>query len=105
MGTKSKVGVVAGLAAAAAGAYYFYYSKSAAKNRKKAKVWMEKAEKEIMAKVKKLKDVAFNEENYKMIVDSVSEKYKKVKDIGAEELGEFVSVLKGAWKDIQKKAK
>jgi len=105
MGTKSKLGIVAGLAAAAVGAYYFYYSKHAKKNRTKAKAWMVQAEREVMAKVEKLKDAAFNEENYKRIVDAVTSRYREMGGITAEELEEFVSVLRSAWKDLRKTPK
>lgn len=104
MGTKSKLGIVAGLAAAAVGAYYFYYSKHAKKNRARAKAWMVQAEREVMDKVEELKDAAFNEENYKRIVDAVSARYREVRGVTVQELEEFISVLNGAWKEIEKRA-
>ncbi len=93
--------MVAGLAAAAAGAYYLYYSKNAHKNRAKAKEWMEKAEDEVMEKVKKLKD-ALTEKNFKEIVSTVSEKYKKLRKLEEKEVASFIDALQSSWKDIKK---
>ena len=92
-------------AAAAAGAYYFYYSKGAAKNRAVAKVWMKKAEKEIISETKKLKEAALNEKNYHKIVATVSDKYQKLKKLESGELKGFSTALKSAWKKVQKEAK
>ena len=104
MGTKSKLGLVAGLAAAAASAYYFYYSKGANKNRAKAKAWMIKAENEIMARVEKLKESALTEENFRAIIKKVTEKYRSVKNISSDEVDEFIDALSLAWKEIKKRA-
>lgn len=100
---------MAGLAAAAAGAYYLYYSKSAKKNRAAVKDWMEKAEKEIVAEARKLKDAALNEDNYKRIVSAVSSKYQKLRKLESGEVEEFMTTLGSAWTriktDILKKTK
>lgn len=99
------MGVVAGIAAAgaaAAGAYYLYYSKDAKKNRAKVKDWTVKAEKEIVAEAKKLKDATFNEKNYKAIVSAVTAKYQKLKKFEATEGKEFMSALGSAWAKIKK---
>jgi len=101
MGVKTKLGMVAGLAAAAAGAYYLYYSKHAKKNRAAVKGWMEKAEKEIMTEVRKLKDVALDENTYKNIVKTVATKYKKLKKLEESEVEDFVDALQSAWKDVK----
>lgn len=102
MGTMKKLGTITGLAAAAAGAYYFYYSKNAKKNRKAAKEWMESAKEEVVSEVRKLKDAALNEENYKRIVAGVTEKYRKLRKLGARETKDFMSALGSGWKQFQK---
>ncbi len=105
MKKSGKMGVVAGIVAgatAAAGAYYLYYSKNAKKNRALVKEWTVKAEKEIVAEAKKLKDVAFNEKNYKAIVSAVTAKYQKLKKFEAKEAKEFTSALGSAWAKIKK---
>lgn len=105
----TKLEVAAGLAAVAAGAYYLYYSKSAKRNRAAVKDWMKKAEKEIVAEAKKLKDAALNEDNYKRIVSAVSSKYQKLRKLESAEVEEFMTTLGSAWtrvkKDIAKQAK
>src|SRR3989338_8405394 len=99
MGAKTKLGMVAGLAAAAAGAYYLYYSKNAKKNRAKVAGWMEHAEKEIVAEARKLKKIS--ETSYKTIVRTVAEKYKKLKKLEEAEVEDFVGALQSAWTQIK----
>jgi len=98
----TKLGTVAGLAALAAGAYYFYYSKNAKKHRAAVKGWMEKAEKEIIEEALKLKDAALNEENYKAIVSTVTEKYRVLQKLGTREAEDFRDALQKAWKTLKK---
>jgi hypothetical protein len=94
------VGVtIAAVAAAAAGAI-FLYGKDGNKRRKKVSSWMLKAKGEILERMEKLKDV--NEDAYKKIVDTVSEKYAKVKNVDPEEVAVLMSELKGHWNNIKK---
>jgi hypothetical protein len=94
--------VVVGLAAvaAAAGAYFLYGSKDAAKNRKKIKGWALRAKGEVIERLENLKEL--NEEKYNQIVDMVSEKYKKLKNVDPEELSAMIKDMKSHWKNIQK---
>ena len=91
----------AALAAGALGAYYFFGSDSGKKHRLQAAAWMKKAEKDIVVQASKLKDAAFNEENYNKIVAAVSEKYQTMKNLDAEDVAKFVAVVGSAWKDIK----
>lgn len=100
-----KLGAIAGLAAAAAGAYYLYYSKNAKKNRAKVADWMDSAKKEIVAEVKRLKEETLTQENYERIVDAVSEKYRRLRNIEATEVERFTGALGSAWQEFRKEYK
>jgi len=101
--TAKKVAVgtgLLGLAVAGLAGAYFLYGKDGAKNRKKVKAWALKAKAEVLEKIEKTKEMS--EENYNSIIDTVSEKYAKVKDITPEDVAVFSKDLKKHWKDIKK---
>ncbi len=104
MKTKTKVelaGATAATAGALGAAYYFFGAKGAKKHRKEAVVWMTKAEKEIMAEAKKLKNATFNEKNYKKIVATVAAKYKALPKIDQKDVAHFHKALTSAWKELK----
>lgn len=90
----------AALVAAAAGAYFLYGSKEGAKRRKQIKGWTVKAKGEVLEKLEKVEDL--NEEKYHEIVDTVAEKYKKLKHVDTEEVEQMVKELKGHWMKMKK---
>ncbi|MDD5165284.1 MAG: hypothetical protein PHG25_01975 [Candidatus Pacebacteria bacterium] len=90
---------IAALAAAAAGAYYLYGSDKSAKNRKHVKSWMLKMKAEVMDHVENMKDLSQNA--YNKIIDEVSDKYSKIKDIDTDELKSLAERMKSHWKEIQ----
>jgi predicted DNA-binding protein (UPF0278 family) len=96
----SILGAAAVAAGAAAGAYYFYGSKEAKKHRQHMASWMQKAEKEIVTEVKKLKNTALSEKNVKAIIATVSKKYEQVQKLDKKDVAEFARVVGGAWKDV-----
>ncbi len=91
---------ILGLAAAGIAGAYFLYGKDGAKNRKKIKAWGLKAKAEVLEKLEKAKDLT--EGNYHEIIDAVSAKYSKAKDITPEDIAGFAKDLKKHWKDIKK---
>lgn len=91
------VGITAGLAAIAAGSY-FIFGPQGAKNRKVIKGWTLKAKGEVLEKIEKLKEVT--PEVYNKVIDEVSAKYSKIKDISADEVMALSSDLKKHWKAI-----
>jgi hypothetical protein len=101
---KISAGTTAGLiglaAATVAGAYYLYGSKDATKNRKKIKGWTLRAKGEVLEKLETMKEV--NEDAYRKVVDTVAEKYKKMKNIDTTELNALVSDLKRHWSNIKR---
>jgi gas vesicle protein len=101
--TTKKVAVgagILGLAAAGIAGAYFLYGKDGAKNRKKIKAWGLKAKGEVLEKLEKAKDLT--EENYHEIIDAVSSKYSKAKDVTPEDIQTFAKDLKKHWKDIKR---
>lgn len=101
--TTKKVAVSAGLvglAVAGLAGAYFLYGKDGAKNRKKIKTWALKAKADVLDKLEKAKDVS--EANYQEIIDTVSAKYSKAKDVTPEDIQAFAKDLKKHWKDIKK---
>jgi hypothetical protein len=88
-------GVLAGIAGT-----YFLYGKNAAANRKKVKGWMVKAKGEAIEKIEKMKEM--DEASYHALIDSIGQKYAKVKGIEPAEIEEVVKDLKRHWKNIAK---
>lgn len=91
---------VAIVAAAAAAGYFLYGSKNSVKSRKKIKGWTLKAKGEVLERIENLKDVS--EDEYNKIIDSVSAKYSKLKNVDEEEVQESMNDLRRYWKNIQK---
>lgn len=102
--TKAGLGLAAVAAATAAGAYFLYGSKHAAKNRKKVKGWALKAKGEVLHRMENAKS-DITEIDYKGIVDSVVERYKKLKDVNLTEVEALRNELKSHWKNIAKEMK
>lgn len=95
-----KIGLgVAAIAAAAAGAYFFYGSKNAVKNRRNLKSWAVKARGEVMENLEKLSDVT--EQSYNKVVKDVLAKYKKLKNVAPGELAEMQKELTSSWRSIK----
>jgi len=61
---------------------------------------MLRAKGEVLEKLEMMKDV--NEEAYHKVVDTVSDKYKKIKNIDPTELNAMRSDLKKHWGNIKK---
>jgi len=108
-GKNSKDGVqvagafLAGVAAAAvAGGYYLFGAKNAKQNRQKVEAWSVKAKGEVLEKIEKAKNIT--KEEYEKIVDKVSDKYSKAKDVGEKKAEGLRKELKRHWKDIKKEA-
>lgn len=101
VGSGVMVGVgLAALAAAAAGTYFLYGSKNASKNRKIVKGWMLQAKGEIVEQLETVKDI--NEEVYHRIVQEVTDRYEKLKNIDLQEMKVFRDELKTHWGNIKK---
>ncbi|MCK5026997.1 MAG: hypothetical protein KAS07_01120 [Candidatus Pacebacteria bacterium] len=88
------------VAAAAAAGYFLYGSKEGARNRKKVKGWMLKAKGEVLENIEKLKKI--DEEDYNKIIDKVSDKYAKVKNLDSDEVYALMDDMRRHWKRIQK---
>jgi len=86
--------------AAAAGAIFLYATDSGKKKRKEIKGWMLKAKGEVLEKLESVKDI--NEDAYNTIVDTVTDKYARMKSLGEEEVAVLTKELKGHWKTIKK---
>lgn len=93
---------VAGVAALSAAAYLLF-GPEGKKNRKKISGWAVKMKGEIIEKFEDLKEVT--EPMYNKVVDEVSSKYAKAKNLSAEEVAEVVGEIKKHWKSLVKDAK
>lgn len=97
-------GVIGGIAAAtAAGVYFMNHNKTAQKKVKEVKGWVVKAKQDVLAKVKKLKEV--NEEMYNNAIEGVMARYKKLSSVDGAELATVTKELKSHWKKISKELK
>ncbi|MFA5009431.1 MAG: hypothetical protein WC534_02515 [Candidatus Paceibacterota bacterium] len=100
IGTAVAVGV--GIAVASAAAYLLFGDKGK-KNRKALRGWAIKMRGEIIEKLEKIKEVT--EPVYNQVVDTVSARYAKAKDIDKKELEELVADIRKHWKAIIKTEK
>jgi DNA-binding transcriptional ArsR family regulator len=101
-----QVAVVAGVAvglAALTAAGYFVFGPNGKNNRKQIKGWSLKMKGEILEKLEKLKDVT--PEMYNTIIDEVSAKYGKLKNISEEEVAAIAVDLKKHWRAISRDLK
>lgn len=101
-----QVAVVAGVAvglAALTAAGYFVFGPNGKNNRKQIKGWSLKMKGEILEKLEKLKEVT--PEVYNTIIDEVSAKYGKLKNISEEEVAAIALDLKKHWRAISRDLK
>lgn len=106
---KKALGVAAVTGAAVAAYYLLYGSKNAAKNRTAVQSWAQAAEKEIVARTKKIKQAALSDENVRKVIQEVAARYEKAKKLDGKDVRAFVaSMQKGisaAHKAVMKEAK
>lgn len=100
--TGAKLVVGASIAAVSAAAYLLF-GPEGKKNRKIIKGWSVKMKGEIIEKMEQAKDVT--EPVYQKIIDQVSSKYAKLKNIDKAELEGVVSDIKKHWKAMSKTTK
>lgn len=99
-----KIGAfAAGAAVATAAVGYFLYGPKGAENRKKVEAWTVKAKGEVLTKLESAKEVS--EEKYHEIVDSVTSKYAKLKNVGEDKAEQLNKELKRHWSKIKKETK
>ena len=96
----TSVGITTALAAAALGAYFLYGTVEGKKQRRKIRGWALKAKGEVLEKLENLKEV--NEDAYQQIVNSVTARYKNLKNVNPAELASLAKELKGHWQNIQR---
>jgi len=101
--TKNNLGrdVSFGVAAiAAAVAAYYYFGKDGKKNRESSQAWIVKVKADVLAEVKKLKNVS--QETYTQSLGKVLKKYKKSKKENPEAYALLEKELKSHWPKIAK---
>lgn len=96
------VAVGAGIAALSAAAYVLF-GPEGKKNRKAIRGWAIKMKGEVIEKLETAKEIT--EPVYNDIVNKVSEKYAKLKNVDAEELTKAVEDLRKQWKNMVRDAK
>ena len=101
LSTKAAIEIGAGVAALSAAAYVMF-GPEAKKNRKIIRGWAVKMKGEIIEKFENAKELT--EPVYHQIIDSVHEKYSKLKNVDQEELVKVISEIKKHWKAIKKEA-
>jgi hypothetical protein len=91
---------LAALSAAAAGAVFLYGTDAGKKRRKQIKSWSLRMQGDVIDRMEKMKD--WSEDAYHKVVNEVSDKYKKVKNVDPIELTAVAADLKRHWKNITK---
>ena len=102
MSTGKKVAIGATIAAAGVAAYMLF-GPDGKKNRKVVRGWAVKMKGEIIEKFEKVKDLS--EPVYHNIVDQISAKYAKMKNVDQTELKSAVADIRKYWKAMYKGAK
>ena len=87
------------VAAAAAGAYFLYGTSKGASQRKKLRGWAIKMKGEVIEQLEKLKEI--NEEAYHRAVETVAEKYRKMKSIDQMDVEQIVAEMKKHWRNVR----
>ena len=95
--------VLAGAAVAAAAGAYYLYGPTGKKHQKQIKGWVFKVKGEVLERVERLKKI--DKKKYYALVDGVSEKYKKLNHISANDVAKLGRELKEHWADIEKNIK
>ncbi len=93
------VAVSAGIAALSVGAYLLF-GPNGKKNRKTMKSWMVKMKGDVLEKLENVKEVTGP--MYDTIVDQVSAKYRKLKNVDPAELAAEIADLKKQWNAMTK---
>ena len=101
MGAGEVIGIGAGVAALTAAAYVLF-GPEGKKHRKAVKSWAVKMKGDIIEKFEEAKDLT--EPVYHNIVDNVSAKYAKLKNVDKKELDETVAEIKKHWNALKKEA-
>jgi len=101
LGTKTVLGIGAGVVALSAAAYILF-GPEGKKNRKIIKGWSVKMKGEIIEKFENVKELT--EPVYNEIVDNIQAKYAKLKNVDQEELTKVVGEIKKHWKTLKKEA-
>ncbi|MFA7000453.1 MAG: hypothetical protein WC241_05105 [Candidatus Paceibacterota bacterium] len=96
------VGIGATVAALGAAAYILF-GPNGKKNKKAIKGWAVKMKGEIIEKLEEAKEIT--EPVYHKIIDTVSAKYAKVKNIDQKDLESAIAEVKKHWKTMMKDAK
>ncbi len=96
------VAVGAGIAALSAAAYVLF-GPEGKKNRKVIRGWAIKMKGEVIERLETARNIT--EPVYHDIIDTVAEKYAKVKHIDTEELANAVDELRKQWKHMARDAK
>ena len=96
------IAVSAGIAAISAAAYVLF-GPEGKKNRKAIRGWAIKMKGEVIEKLEAAKEIT--EPVYHDIVNKVSEKYGKIKNVNPEELTQAVEDLRKQWKNMVRDAK
>ena len=92
----------ASVAAAGAGAYYLFGPK-AKTHQKKAKILLNKMEKEVASEIKKVKEVT--PPLYHQAVDTISKNYARQYKLHEKDIQAFAKKLKSEWKKAGKVVK
>src|SRR5262245_30141297 len=101
MRTQTKAALGAATGAALAAAYYFYGSENDADNRKVAKQWAHKAEREIVQAARKMKDKALTDRNVRALITEAAHRYRATKNLDPKEVRDFVAGMQERWRTVR----
>lgn len=102
-GSSGKVlAFLAGAATTAAIGGYLLYGPQGARNRRTLDTWVAKAKAEVLERMQEAGEMT--EEAYHRIVDEVSERYGRMRDIGSHKAGRLASKLKSRFSDMKREA-
>lgn len=92
--------LVTGLAVAGVVAGYFLYGPKGSENRQKVKAWSLKAKAEVLEGLEKAS--VMSEDRYNQLVDKVTNKYSRLRNVSEEEALKLNKEMKKYWQTIKK---
>jgi len=97
---KKHSALLAGALAAGALAGYLFYGPAGAKNRKKLRGWMLRAKADVLDKMETSRDIT--QDTYEELVDTIMNKYRKLKRVNDDEVEALARELKRYWRHMKR---
>ncbi|HET8581184.1 MAG TPA: hypothetical protein VFL98_01810 [Candidatus Paceibacterota bacterium] len=96
------LGMIAGAAAAFALSGYYLYGPNGRRHRRQVDRWLTRARAEILERMEDAADMT--EQQYGALVDEITERYGRMKEVGSERAARAAERFKGRWQEMREAA-